>query len=243
MAGQAPFFLTGASAKIKLNNITLAFCTDISYTIDVVHKKPRVLGMYEPVSIEPMSYNVSGSFSVVRYVGGVDGILKQFGQQSAPSVSDKGGNGIGRWSNIKQGDTPGFIQSLDPTTSEGSKLTKIKQGDTPGFIQSLDPTTSEGRPDESFNPAALFVGRFFDIEIWQKVQVPNGKITTTTGQTAGQHELYPAAKLRKCRIVRSRFTLNKRGVAMQVFDFEATYADEDSFIAKTSGVGQHLDSF
>ena len=67
MAGQTPFFLTGANAKIRVNGVTLAFCTNLSYSIAVNHATPQVLGMYEGSSVEPLSYRVTGSFTIIKY--------------------------------------------------------------------------------------------------------------------------------------------------------------------------------
>lgn len=47
MAGVKPMFLTGANAKIKVNGITLAYCTNLSYSVKVAHATPTVLGMFE----------------------------------------------------------------------------------------------------------------------------------------------------------------------------------------------------
>ena len=86
-----PFFLTGANAKIKINNQTLAYCTNLSYSVKVNHATPRVLGMYEATSVEPLSYIVTGSFSVVRYIADVAGNVGG----SLPHGVNEGGNGIG----------------------------------------------------------------------------------------------------------------------------------------------------
>jgi hypothetical protein len=88
-----PFFLTGANAKIKVNNVTLAYCTNLSYSVQVNHATPRVLGMYEPTSIEPLSYLVTGSFTVVRYIAEA----KDHVGGAVPHGVDEGGNGIGNW--------------------------------------------------------------------------------------------------------------------------------------------------
>lgn len=85
-----PFFLTGANAKIKVNGQTLAYCTNVSYSVQVNHATPRVLGMYEPTSVEPLSYIVTGTFSVVRYVADVKGKTG-----TSPVGVNNGGNGIG----------------------------------------------------------------------------------------------------------------------------------------------------
>lgn len=85
-----PFFLTGANAKIKINGFLVAFCTDISYSVQVMHQTPKVLGMYEGTSVEPIGYNVSGSFRLIRYIKNAkDNIVK------APSGVVNKGNSIG----------------------------------------------------------------------------------------------------------------------------------------------------
>lgn len=93
MAGMKPFFLTGANAKIKVNGVTLAYCTNLSYSVTVQHASPKVLGMYEPTSIEPLSYTVTGTFTVVRYVADVQDKLGN----PSPYGVNPGGNGIGNW--------------------------------------------------------------------------------------------------------------------------------------------------
>jgi len=93
MAGMRPFFLTGANAKIKVNNMTLAYCTNLSYSVQVNHATPRVLGMYEPTSVEPLSYLVTGSFSVIRYVADV----KDNVGGVSPQGAHEAGNGVGNW--------------------------------------------------------------------------------------------------------------------------------------------------
>ena len=94
MSGKAPFFLTGANAKIKVNNKTLAFATDISYSVEVKHADPRVLGMYEGHSIEPLAYYVTGSFTVIRYTADVKDKIRDSGRSTPNSVRNKG-NGLG----------------------------------------------------------------------------------------------------------------------------------------------------
>lgn len=88
-----PFFLTGANAKIKVNGRTLAYCTNLSYSVTVNHATPRVLGMYEPTSVEPLSYLVTGSFTVVRYIADV----KNNVGGTSPNGTFEGGNGVGNW--------------------------------------------------------------------------------------------------------------------------------------------------
>ena len=107
MAGMKPFFLTGANAKIKVNNVTLAYCTNLSYSITVNHASPKVLGMFEPTSIEPLGYTVTGSFTVIRYIADAKDRIGGV----APHGANEAGNGIGKWG--KQG----LLQGL--STSEG----------------------------------------------------------------------------------------------------------------------------
>ena len=98
MAGKQPFFLTGANAKIKVNGRTLAFATNVSYRVQVIHEDPRVLGMYEGHSLEPVSYKVTGSFSVIRYVADMTDKV------NAPSDVNSKGNGPGAWGDNKFSD-------------------------------------------------------------------------------------------------------------------------------------------
>jgi len=193
-----PFFLTGANAKIKIDGKTMAFVTDVAYTVIVKHSKPHVLGMYEPQSIDPVSYNVSGSFTVIRYASGVRDNFAQHGRVEPPSVGEDG-NGIGA------------VRSDISSAPDNAK-----------------------RVADHLDPRSLHAGLFFDVEIFQKVEG-----TTGDGDEEKKNTI-PFAKLRKCRITRSDFRLSKKSLATQTFSFEATYADEDSFLAGTSGDGQHL---
>lgn len=97
MAGVAPFFITGANAKIRLNDRTIAFAQDFSYSVTVKHAAPKVLGKYESDSLEPLSYEVSGSFSIIRYARGAAEALRESGSEAPHGVADSG-NGIGEWS-------------------------------------------------------------------------------------------------------------------------------------------------
>ena len=67
MAGVKPGFITGANARIKLDGKTLAYCTDLNYTVDVAVIPIEVIGTYEVKSYEPVAYSVNGSFAVIRY--------------------------------------------------------------------------------------------------------------------------------------------------------------------------------
>lgn len=64
---QKPNFVVGARAKISIDGKTLAFATNVNYTVDVTHVPVEVLGAYEVISYEPVGYRVSGTLTVVRY--------------------------------------------------------------------------------------------------------------------------------------------------------------------------------
>lgn len=139
MAGQKTFFLTGANAKIRVNHRTLAFCTNISYSVIVNHAAPILLGMYEGSSVEPLSYVVTGSFSVIRYTAGIpadSGILN--GIETPDS-----GNGIGAWG---------------PTGIKDRLKAGLK----------IDSSKADGRAYDSLDPSRLEKSTTFDIEIHQK---------------------------------------------------------------------------
>lgn len=67
MADKKPAFITGANAKIKMFNKTIAFVTDLSYSVDVQTIPIEAMGRYEAYSNEPVGYSVQGGFSVIRY--------------------------------------------------------------------------------------------------------------------------------------------------------------------------------
>ena len=180
MAGMRPFFLTGANAKIKVNNRTLAYVSSLSYSVQVKHATPTVLGMYEPSSIEPTGYIVTGSFSVVRYIADA---TKSGGKQ--PDGTTSTGNGIGYWGKTR------------PT---------------------------DGRAHEALNPSKLKNATGFDIEIYQKICGANISV----------------ARIRNARITRADLNMGTKRMATQTFNFTAIYADEDSFLADSSGTGQQF---
>ena len=62
-----PTFVVGARAKIRIDSKTLAFASNVNYTIDVAHLPVDVLGAYETIAYEPVGYKVSGTLTVVRY--------------------------------------------------------------------------------------------------------------------------------------------------------------------------------
>lgn len=227
MAGITPFFLTGANAKIVLNNKTVAFATNVSYRITVRHASPRVLGRYEVEVHEPLTYDVEGSLTVIRYSRG----FKALG--GAPADTENAGSGIGSYGSDTLG---GMVGSAIGLPSADGQF--------------------DGRADQAFNPSTFYQSKMFDIEIRQKIpggtssnntfrkaitsEILNtlggaGAGTTNTGDTEASIIL-----LRDCRMEVLDFRLTKRGVAEQTFTFKARYADDDTYIARKSGVGQEL---
>lgn len=140
MAGQKPFFLNGANAKIRVNGKTLAYCTNLSYSVQINHAAPTVLGMYEASSIEPLSYKVVGSFSVVRYIAD---IKDDVGGNTPHGITDSG-NGMGTWG------PEGVIARLKGGLD-------FKKG-------------ADGRAYENMDPSRLSKATTFNIEVYQKFQ-------------------------------------------------------------------------
>lgn len=197
MSNIKPFFITGANCKIKLNGKTLAFATDISYSVQIITQTPKVLGMYEGSSVEPLGYSVSGSFTIIRYAKDV----KKSGFQNIPygATKNDAGNGVGNWGGTWGDSADDFFASAGI-------------GDN-------------GRANEALNPSKFDKGTSFDMEIYQKMP---------DGSQAG------VAKIRSARISQADFSLNKKTVATQRFNFVALYVDEDSFTADFSGFGQQF---
>lgn len=141
MAKIQPTFVTGATAKIRLNGKTMAYCQDFSCSIQILTKTPRVLGKYEGDSVEPLSYAVSGSFSIIRYVKGIKSLL---GEGTAPRIAENdAGNGVGNWGTAWGG----------------------KDGD---FLARNGIASNDGRAHEALDPSKFAAGTTFDIQIFQK---------------------------------------------------------------------------
>jgi hypothetical protein len=67
MTDMKPSFVTGAKAIVKIRSTAIAFCSDVTYNVNVQHVPIESLGIFEIISHEPVAYSVEGSFSVVRY--------------------------------------------------------------------------------------------------------------------------------------------------------------------------------
>ncbi len=195
MSGMRPFFITGANAKVKVNGKTMAFCTDLSYSVQVLTQTPKILGMYEGSSVEPLGYTVSGSFSIIRYAK--DAKAEIDGKN--PNGVNDNGNSVGNW---------------------GSAW-----GNGIGDFFARNGVGNDGRANEALDPSRFQNGVSFDIQVYQK---------TADGGDLG------VANIRNVRITQADFQIQKRGAAVQRFNFVALYVDEDSFVADFSGQGQHF---
>ena len=240
MAGKTPFFLTGSNARILLNNKTVAYATNISYRISVKHATPRVLGRAEVEVIQPLTYDVMGTLSIIRYGRG----LQSFFAESAPNSVNNLGNSIGSYSSASSNGAIGA--ALGIPTPDGQW---------------------DGRADESFNPSKFFQSKMFNIEIRQTgltgANTGNNKIIPEPPQDFGTHTSailkfkkiaqatnskvhtkpeneIPVVVIRDCRFEDMSFELNKKGVATINLTFRARYVDDDTMIARKSGVGQEL---
>jgi hypothetical protein len=137
MANLPPFFVTGSNCKIKVNGVTLAYARDLSYSVSIPHKEIKTLGAYEVHSLEPTSYSVRGSFTVIRYSEGTRKKLLE----NAPSDSSNKGNGIGYWK----------PETLEERSSRGG----------------IGIDLVNGRANDSLDPSELHNAITFDIEVWQ----------------------------------------------------------------------------
>lgn len=147
MSGVRPTFITGANAKVRLNNKTLAYCTDLSYSVQILTQTPKVLGMYEGSSVEPLGYTVSGSFTVIRYVKDVKDSVG--GKPPQGLATNDAGNGVGNWGTVWGGQ------------SGADFLARSGVG-------------NDGRAHEALDPSKFQTGTTFDIQVFQKT--PSGDI-------------------------------------------------------------------
>jgi hypothetical protein len=67
MSGKQTSLITGSNCKVVMDGKTLAYATDVQYSVDVQTIPVETMGRFEVLANEPISYSVAGSFSVVRY--------------------------------------------------------------------------------------------------------------------------------------------------------------------------------
>lgn len=232
MAGTKPTFITGATAKIRLNGKTLAFCQDFTCSIQINTQTPKVLGKYEGDSVEPLSYLVRGSFSIIRYAKGIKDAVGPGGFPNGLAANDAG-NGVGNWGTVWGGGSGG----ADFFARNG--------------------IGNNGRAHEALDPSKFANGTTFDIQIYQKVPKPvvasgfssirptESPLSNFTNSLEGGTNSGPGTdpalnylgilNIRKCRITQADFKIQKKGAAMERFDFVALYVDGDGYVANSSG--------
>lgn len=123
MAGKRAGFVTGANAKIMIDNSTIAYATNVSYDINVDTIPIEGIGRYEAWSHEPVGYSCSGSFAVTRYTK----------RAAASNISkvDANGNTIDQ---VETGAAGNMAQHLDP-----SQLLLSETFDVKIFEKTSDP--------------------------------------------------------------------------------------------------------
>lgn len=164
MAGKTPSFITGATAKIKIGNLTMAYAQDVSYNTTVTTIPIETMGRYEVVSNEPVAYFVDGTLSIIRYT------------KEAAAMNGAAANG-------------NSVEQMNNNPGQG------------------------GVAGDGFDPQRMIASETFDLEIFQKIV--NGG-TESIG------------KLRDCRFTRKGGAINKRGVLVEQFAFNAILMDNDS---------------
>jgi len=167
MAGKSPSFITGATAKIKIGNLTMAYAQDVSYNTTITTIPIETMGRYEVVSNEPVAYFVDGTLSIIRY------------------------------------------------TKEASQMNGTAQNGN-SVEQMINTSGSGGTAGDSFDPARIIASESFDLEVFQKLA------------SAGTESV---GKLRDCRFTRKGGSINKRGVLVEQFAFNAILMDNDSAVA------------
>jgi len=119
-------FITGGNAFIIVNGKKMAFSQDVSYSVNTATVPVECMGKYEVITNEPISYQVGGSFSIVRYL--VDSSVSA----GIPNISASGTNSPGIWANSQL--NPGKI--LNSATFEIEIFQK-----TPG--ENINTTSSD----------------------------------------------------------------------------------------------------
>ena len=181
MAGKKPSFITGATAKVKIGNLTMAYAQDVSYNAAVTTIPIETMGRYEVVSNEPVAYFVDGTLSIIRYTAAATGA-----GVAIDGANTTTGNSVNEWNN---------------TAGSG------------------------GNAGASFDPGRLISSETFDLEIFSKI--PGDSAQPASG-SSGTVQTESVIKLRDCRFTRKGGGINKRGVLVEQFAFNAILADNDS---------------
>lgn len=220
MSGQKPLFITGATCKLRINNKTMAFATDFSCQVDIKHVAPKVLGLYESYTIEPLSYDVVGGFTIIRYA---QNIQRAFNSSVTDMSTNDDGNGIGSWGAVPPGEIGlGTFAGNDGRANENLDPSKFHIG-TFFDIELYQMTPVNGLGSTGLENFLERAGGF---------------LQGRSNQPKDTDKLIQIVKLRDCRITGSKFSINKKNVAQENFSFRALYYDNDSMKASASGVGQ-----
>lgn len=107
MAGQKPGLVTGSNAKLKFGTKTLAYATDVSYSVDVSVVPVEVMGRYEVITNEPIATNVRGTFTIVRYT-------KEGNAGAGLPDSSSNGNGVGKFGTQGTTEKSGQANAFNP---------------------------------------------------------------------------------------------------------------------------------
>ena len=101
MADVKPGLITGSNAKIQFGGKTLAYATDIQYSVETAVIPVEVMGHFEVIANEPIAVTVNGSFTVVRYAKGA---AVGTGNSATLPGAAASGNGIGQLGGDNQRD-------------------------------------------------------------------------------------------------------------------------------------------
>jgi hypothetical protein len=129
MAGKKPSFITGATAKIRIGNLTIAYAEDVSYSTTVTTIPIETMGRYEVVSNEPVAYFVDGTLSIIRYT-------KEAGKKTQDNKSIYPGAAI----NGNSVNQIGISAGLDPSKMIASETFDVE------IFQKFQKLDSEGKP-------------------------------------------------------------------------------------------------
>lgn len=95
------------------------------------------------------------------------------------------------------------------------------------FFSKINSSGPTGNAEESFNPSRMFQSQQFDIEIFQKTHIDS-------------EHLVPIFKFRDCRFTNLSFSMEKKSPVIVQMSFVARYYDDDTLVARRSGVGQEF---
>lgn len=206
MAGMMPSFITGANAKIVIDDITMAFAQDVSYQISVNTIPIRAMGKLEASSNEPISYAVNGTLTVVRY------------------TKDAGSSSYSMYKTVMVKNTDTTKPDVETQVAvEGYPKKLINGASEKG--NSIDRwNTKTGNIGSHLNPGNMLSSLTFDLQIISKIN------------STGTEDTESVIKVRDCRITGKMGSLNRRGLMMDQFSFNAILVDNDEDFS-ASGTG------